>query len=257
MLSKRVPRKQTVLKEQLLTVIEKSKEPEQTLEVKFKDLCLNLPVLEVLDHAPMYNVILNKNAESLELGKNRSAFIQDEIPKKMKDPELFTLPCRLGDSKTFDTLANLGSCVNLIPLYLFKKLKIRVLEETDHVFGLADGTKSYPIGIVKNVEVHIRRWNKCLTPYYAKKDFTDYHLAGEWEIARDAKLNLFMDVIVFRRIVEFLGVISINLRGNMWESKELIENRINLNKPPKGGDGAWHAKIRLIDPDGEEFTKTF
>ncbi|GJX90070.1 hypothetical protein Tco_0343396 [Tanacetum coccineum] len=27
-------------------------------------------------------------------------------------------------------------------------------------------------------------------------------------------------------------------------------------KPPKNGDGAWHAKIRLIDPDGEEFTKT-
>ncbi|GJX15090.1 MAK10-like protein [Tanacetum coccineum] len=53
--------------------------------------------------------------------------------------------------------ADLGSCVNLIPLYLFKKLKIGLLEETDHVFGLADGTKSYPVGIVKNVEVHIER----------------------------------------------------------------------------------------------------
>ncbi|GJT39634.1 hypothetical protein Tco_0939499 [Tanacetum coccineum] len=28
------------------------------------------------------------------------------------------------------------------------------------------------------------------------------------------------------------------------------------DKPPKDGDGAWHAKIRIIDPDGEEFTKT-
>nr|GEX43030.1 hypothetical protein [Tanacetum cinerariifolium] len=27
-------------------------------------------------------------------------------------------------------------------------------------------------------------------------------------------------------------------------------------KPPENEDGAWHAKIRLIDPDGEEFTKT-
>ncbi|GKE10434.1 hypothetical protein Tco_1413985, partial [Tanacetum coccineum] len=60
--------------------------------------------------------------------------------------------------------------------------------------------------------------------YYPKKDFNDYHLPDEWEISRDAELNPFKDV---------------------------------LDKPPKREDGAWHAKIRLIDPDGEEFTKTF
>ncbi|GKB37874.1 hypothetical protein Tco_0882816 [Tanacetum coccineum] len=92
----------------------KSKEPEQTLEDEFKELHLNLPVLEVLAHAPMYNAILDKYVESLKLGKNGSAFIQGEMPKKIKDPGLFTLPCRLGDSKPFDTLADLGTCVNLI-----------------------------------------------------------------------------------------------------------------------------------------------
>ncbi|GKA06747.1 MAK10-like protein [Tanacetum coccineum] len=232
------------------------------LEDEFKDLHLNLTVLEVLAHAPMYNEILDKYVESQELGKNGSAFIQGIMPEKMKDPRLFTLPCSLGDSKPFDTLANLGSCVNLIPLYLFKKLKIRLLEEIYHVFRLANGTKSYLVGIVKNVEVHIGRLKllddlyvidmdkdpatpllvgrgflatanaviDCARPpYYAKKDFTDYHLPDEWEIVRD---------------------------GNMWESEELIENRIDWNKPPKRGDGAWHTKIRLIDPDGEEFTKT-
>ncbi|GJW83771.1 hypothetical protein Tco_0156916 [Tanacetum coccineum] len=66
------------------------------------------------------------------------------------------------------------------------------------------------------------------TPYYARKDFLDCHVSGEWEIARDAELNPFKDTLVFRR----------------------------MDKPPKNGDGAWHAKIRLIDLDGEEFTKT-
>ncbi|GJY15670.1 hypothetical protein Tco_0386092 [Tanacetum coccineum] len=47
-------------------------------------------------------------------------------------------------SKPFDTLDDLGSCVNIIVLYLFKKLNIRLLEETDHIFGLVDRTKSYP-----------------------------------------------------------------------------------------------------------------
>ncbi|GJT83308.1 hypothetical protein Tco_1057650 [Tanacetum coccineum] len=249
----------------------KPKEPEKALEDELKDLHLQLSVLEVLAHALIYNVILDKYVESLELGKNGSAFVQGEMPKKMKDPRLFTFPCRLGDSKPFDTLAYLES---------------------------SDGTKSYPIGIVKNVEVHkgklklledfyvidmekdptcpilIRRgflatastvidcrkakiavgegitrsifivreinlgdedvpyWTTlgkresyeprpstdrigARPSYYAKKDFIDYHFPREWEIARDVKLNPFKDVLVFRKMVEFLGVMPINLKGNM------------------------------------------
>ncbi|GJR05239.1 MAK10-like protein [Tanacetum coccineum] len=246
-------------KDQLQTVMEigtpKPKEPEKALEDEIKDLHLNLLVLEVIAHPPIYNVILDKYVESLELGKNRFAFIQGEMPKKIKDTRLFTLPCRSGDSKPFDTLADLGSYVNLIPLYLFKKLKIGLLEETDHVFRLADGTKSYPVGIVKNVEVHIGKL-KLLDDFYVI-DMDKDPATSLLEINRDSELNPFKDVLVFRRMVEFLGIIPINLKGNMWESKELIENRIDWNKPPKGGDEAWHPKIRLIDPYGDEFTKTF
>nr|GEX97995.1 MAK10-like protein [Tanacetum cinerariifolium] len=116
----------------------KIKEPKSTLEDEFQDLHLNLPIFEVLAHAPIYNEMLDKYVENLELGKNGSILIQGEVSTKMEDPELFTLPCRLGDSKPFDTLADLRSCVNIIPLYLFKKLNIRLLEETNHIFGLAD-----------------------------------------------------------------------------------------------------------------------
>ncbi|GJZ07431.1 MAK10-like protein [Tanacetum coccineum] len=151
---------------------QRPEEPEQTLKDEFKDLHLNLPVLEVLAHAPMYNAILDKYMERLELGKNRLAFVQGEVSAKMEDPGLFTLPCRLGDSKPFDTLADLGPCVNIILLYLFKKLNNGLLEETNHIFGLADGAKSYPVGIVKDVEVYIGRL-KLLNDFYVidmKKD---------------------------------------------------------------------------------------
>ncbi|GJZ68699.1 putative reverse transcriptase domain-containing protein [Tanacetum coccineum] len=231
-------------------ITQQPEEPEQTLKDEFKDFHLNLSVLEVLSHAPMYNAILDKYVESLELGKNGSAFIQGEIPKKIEDRGLFTLS--------------------------------------------VDGTKSYPIGIVRDVEVHIGRL-KLLTDFYiidikkdlktpllvgrrflatanavidyrnakiavrkgiTRKDFLNCHFLGEWEIARDAEINPFKDVLVFRRIVEFLEAIPINLKRNMWESKNLIKNPINWDKPPKNIDGAWHAMIRLIVPDGEEFTKT-
>ncbi|GJZ03171.1 MAK10-like protein [Tanacetum coccineum] len=293
-------------------------EPEPTLEDEFQDLHLNLPVLEVLAHTPIYNTILDKYMESLELSKNGSAFVQGEILAKMEDPRLFTLPCRLWDSEPFESLADLGSCVNIIPLYLFKKLNIRLLEETNHVFGLANGTKSYPVGIVKDVEVHIgilKHLNDFYmidmkdpkTPLLVRRGFLatanaviDCRMAkiavgeritrsvfgvkgvdlgeeeapywttlGKWEsykpqprsdgigeISRDVELNPFKDTLVFRRMVEFLGSIPINLKSNMWELEDLIKNLINWDKPPKNRDGVWHTKIRLIDLDGEEFTKT-
>ncbi|GJV63731.1 MAK10-like protein [Tanacetum coccineum] len=211
-----------------ITMPQQPEEPKPTLEDEFKDLHLNLPVLVVLAHDPIYNAILDKYVER--------------------------------ESEPFDALADLGSCVNIIPLYLFKKLNIGLLEETDHIFGLADGTKSYPVGIVKDVEVHIGklkllndfyvldmkkdpetpllvgrgflatansvidcRMTKIAVgegitrsvfgvkgvdlgakpPYYASKDFLDYHLPRKWEISRDAELNPFKDTLVFRRMVIF------------------------------------------------------
>nr|GEU63625.1 hypothetical protein [Tanacetum cinerariifolium] len=90
-----------------------------------------------------------------------------------------------GDSKPFDTLADLGSCVNIIPLYLFKNLKIGLLEETNHVFGLVDGTKSYLIGIVRDVEVYIEKL-KLVNYFYVinmKKDPKTSLLVGRGFLA--------------------------------------------------------------------------
>nr|GEV12856.1 UBN2 domain-containing protein [Tanacetum cinerariifolium] len=43
----------------------------------------------------------------------------------------------------------------------------------------------------------------------------------------------------------------------MCESKDLIETKIDWNRPPKEGDSAWHIRIEIIDPGGETFDKTF
>ncbi|GJQ96983.1 MAK10-like protein [Tanacetum coccineum] len=160
-------------------------ELEPTLKDEFQDLHLNLLDLKVLAQALIYNAMLDKYVESLELGKNGLAFIQGEVSVKMEDPEIFTLPCRLEDSKTFDTLADLGSCVNIIPLCIFKKLNIRLLEEIDHIFGLDDRTKSYPVRIVKDVEVRIGKL-KLLNDFYVidmKKDLETPLLVGRGFIA--------------------------------------------------------------------------
>ncbi|GJY11188.1 hypothetical protein Tco_0379373 [Tanacetum coccineum] len=232
-------------------VTKQLKEPKLTLEDEFQDLHLNLPVLEVLAHAPIYNAILDKYVESLELGKNGSSFVQGEVPTKMEDPGLFTLPCRLGDSKPFDTLADLGSCKDPeTPLLVGRGFLANANAVIDcRMVKIAGGegiTRS--VFSVKGVDLGEEQapyWTTlgkresykprpssdgvgAKTPYYARKDFLDCHLPEEWEISKDVELNPFKDTLVFMR----------------------------MDKPPKNEDGARHAKIRLIDPDGEEFTKT-
>ncbi|GKC36018.1 hypothetical protein Tco_1048402, partial [Tanacetum coccineum] len=233
----------------------KSKEPEKALEDEFKDLHLNIPVLEVLAHAPMYNAILDKYVKSLELGKNRSAFIQSEMLKKMKDLRLSILPCRLGDSKPFDTLADLGSCMNLIPLYLFKTQKFRLLEETKNVLGLADGTKSYPVGIMRNVEVYVGKL-KLLDDFYVidiEKDPTCPLLVGRGFLA------IVSAVIDYKKskIAVGEGITMLIFRVKEIVIEDMIEKKIDWNKPPMEGDGAWQNRIELIDPDGEKFDRVF
>nr|GEU55640.1 MAK10-like protein [Tanacetum cinerariifolium] len=71
-----------------------------------------------------------------------------------------------------------------------------------------------------------------------EKDFMKDHLPGELEKARDAELNPFKDVLVFRKMMKFLGVIPINLKRNMRESKDLIKKKIDWKRPPKEGDGS-------------------
>nr|GEU37512.1 MAK10-like protein [Tanacetum cinerariifolium] len=142
------------------------KELKETLEYKFADLHLNRPVLEVLAHVLMDETLLDKYIVRLELGENRSEYIQSIELEEIKDLGLFILPCRLGDSKPFDTLDDLGSCVDLLLLKLFKELKVGLLEETDDVLGLADGTKSYTVWIVRNMEVHVGKL----------KLFEDFHV---------------------------------------------------------------------------------
>ncbi|GJU88659.1 MAK10-like protein [Tanacetum coccineum] len=92
----------------------------------------------------------------------------------------------LGDSKPFDTLADLWSNMNLIPLCLYRTLNIGLLEGTNSTLVLADGSKAYPIGLVRNVEVQIGAL-KLLDDFYVvdmKQDPTCPLLVGRGLLAK-------------------------------------------------------------------------
>ncbi|GKF03218.1 hypothetical protein Tco_0030141 [Tanacetum coccineum] len=58
------------------------------------------------------------------------------------------------------------------------------------------------------------------TPFYARKYFLNHYLLEEWELARDVELNPFKDILVFRKMVEFLGTTPINLKGKLDITQE-------------------------------------
>ncbi|GJT60733.1 hypothetical protein Tco_1004266 [Tanacetum coccineum] len=122
---------------------------------ELKDLHLNLSVLKVLAHAPMYNAILDKYVESLELGKNGSAFIQGEMPKKIEDPGLFTLPLGEGITRSVFGVKGIELGQEEAPYWT--------------TLGKRESYKPRP----SSDGVGAR------TPYYARKDFLDCHLPGE------------------------------------------------------------------------------
>nr|GEY63877.1 hypothetical protein [Tanacetum cinerariifolium] len=227
----------------------KPKEPEKALEDEFKDLHLNLLVLEVPAHDPMHNAILDKYVKSLKLGENGSTYVQSKISKRIKDPALFILSCRLGDSKPFDTLSNLGSRVNLIAMSLYKKLKIRLLEVEDFGrFCVLDMEKDpmcpllVGIGflVIASAIIDCKK-SKIVVgeghtrPFFRVKenDFINTNAHGEWEIARDVELNPFKDVLVFRKMVEFLEDIPDYLNGNKWEMEDMFDDDWCWKNSPK------------------------
>ncbi|KAI3806307.1 hypothetical protein L1987_22206 [Smallanthus sonchifolius] len=74
-----------------------------------KDIRTNKRKLEELSHVTL-------NEECLVV-------LQNKLPKKMRDPESFTIPCLISILSVCNVLADLGASINLIPYAVFEKPK--------------------------------------------------------------------------------------------------------------------------------------
>ncbi|XP_027357160.1 uncharacterized protein LOC113866530 [Abrus precatorius] len=97
----------------------------------FRQLHINLPFVDALAQLPKYAKFLKdllSNKKKLEelamvtLNKECSAILQNKMPKKLKDPGSFTLPCLIGRLIVDRALADLSASINLMPYSVFKKL---------------------------------------------------------------------------------------------------------------------------------------
>nr|GEV29101.1 reverse transcriptase domain-containing protein [Tanacetum cinerariifolium] len=74
------------------------------------------------------------------------------------DPGRFLIPCDFSEFDNFLALADLGASINLMPLSIWKKLRLPTLNDTKMVLKLANRTILKPTGVVENVFVKVKKF---------------------------------------------------------------------------------------------------
>nr|GFA34043.1 hypothetical protein [Tanacetum cinerariifolium] len=192
-----IPKAKANLPYPSILVKEKIHEKDDILAAKFmaifRDLHFELSFVDALVHmpkfVPMFKKLLNNKNKLIELTKtplneNCSAVVLKKLPEKL----------------------DLGASINLIPLSIWKKLKLPMLNDTKMVLELADRTISKPTGVAENIFVKVGK-------FYFPADF------------------VVLDFIADLRISLILG--RPFLRGIDFESEE-IENFLNDDSNPFG-----------------------
>nr|GFB42923.1 reverse transcriptase domain-containing protein [Tanacetum cinerariifolium] len=150
---------------------EKLREKDDILAAKFmkffRDLHFKLSFAVALVHmskfTPMFKKLLNNKNKLIELTKmplneNCSAVVLKKLPEKLGDPGRFLIPCNFSKFDNYLALADLGASINLMPLSIWKKLRLPTLNDTKKVLELADRTISKPTGVAENVFVKVGKF---------------------------------------------------------------------------------------------------
>ncbi|XP_022035144.1 uncharacterized protein LOC110937011 [Helianthus annuus] len=143
-----------------------SREYGQFLDI-FKQLKINLPFIEALQSMPKYAKFLKdllRNKEKLgelsnvPLHGGCSAVVSNQLPEKLTDPGVFTIPCLFGSNTNTRALADLGASINLMPFSLYEKLDLGELSPTRMTLSLADRSVKHPRGIIENLLVKVDKF---------------------------------------------------------------------------------------------------
>nr|GEW14090.1 reverse transcriptase domain-containing protein [Tanacetum cinerariifolium] len=150
---------------------EKLREKDDILAAKFmemfRDLHFKLSFADALLHmpkfAPMFKKLLNNKDKLIELTKmplneNCSAVVLKKLPEKLGDPGHFLIPYDFTRLYNCLALADVGASINLMPLSIWKKLRLPNLNDTKMVLELADRTISKPTGVAENVFVKVGKF---------------------------------------------------------------------------------------------------
>nr|GFA89071.1 reverse transcriptase domain-containing protein [Tanacetum cinerariifolium] len=130
----------------------------------FKDMSFEISFTDALILMPKFASTLKaliRNKEKLSemartsMNEHCLAVILNKLPRKLRDPDKFLIPCEFPGMDECLALADLGANINLMPLFVWEGLSLPELTTTCMTLELADRSVSKPIGIAKDVSVKV------------------------------------------------------------------------------------------------------
>nr|GEV10019.1 reverse transcriptase domain-containing protein [Tanacetum cinerariifolium] len=128
-------------------------------ELSFADALLHM-----IKFALMFKSLLNNKEKLFDLAttpvnENCSAIILKKLPKQLGDPGKFLIPCDFPEFVECLALADLGASINLMPLFIWKKLSFPELTSTQMILELANRSTTRPAGIAEDVFVKVGKFH--------------------------------------------------------------------------------------------------
>nr|GEV19024.1 hypothetical protein [Tanacetum cinerariifolium] len=166
------------------------------------------------------NMVDSEIEEQNHTEEDRDIILGNGLPKKMRDPWNFVRPLRVNGATSLGALVNTGASVSVLPNTLYMNLRLGRDEDGNPQYG----------------------------PDAAS--FFDIKDEMERALAMEAYFNPFKNIIVFKKLIVFLGLLLVSLKNNDWGSKGY-----EAYKKIKG-DEAWHAEFEVTIPSGKKFTRS-
>nr|GEZ40333.1 reverse transcriptase domain-containing protein [Tanacetum cinerariifolium] len=95
----------------------------------------------------------------IPLNENFLAMLLKKLPEKHGDPDKFLIPCDFPGMDVCHALADLGASINLMPLFIWKKLSLPELTPTRMTLELADQSITRSKGVVEDVFVKVGKFH--------------------------------------------------------------------------------------------------
>ncbi|RDX93410.1 hypothetical protein CR513_24338, partial [Mucuna pruriens] len=101
---------------------------------------------------------------SREIGVVVSALTRNEeftvgtsqaLPKKCRDPRIFSVPCTIGKCTFADAMLDLGASINVMPTSIYRSLNFSDLEPTRMTIQLANRSIVQPLGVLEDVLIQV------------------------------------------------------------------------------------------------------
>ncbi|RDY10037.1 hypothetical protein CR513_05502, partial [Mucuna pruriens] len=143
-------------------------ESDDKLLKMFQKVEINIPLLDAIKQIPKYTKFLKelcvhkrkKMKRGVELGGIVSALTKNDdlttgtrqaLPKKCRDPEIFSVPCTISDCTIANAMLDLGASINIMSTSIYKSLNCGDLEPTGMTIQLANRSIVQPLGVLEDI----------------------------------------------------------------------------------------------------------